>query len=281
MIYYHKEVYFNLISTILTEANRTKINMPDTDNTETESSTRSRTPGNNAQPSSPSGAETQDGNGGGGWDAVIEHIKGHRIDFILAVTRALTVLCTLSYLIGFPGPATNRFKQALLMNAATSSLRLHQRMPPPPLNQLSRDYFLGLIREDSFHYFIFPFMFFTGQPITLALLPCALYALFNLAVYAISILDKLGNQEALKLEIGNFVAKYQQSLLHTIALSEVALMPTLVISVFTRVVSILVPLFYCRFLMLRYQSTRNAHLKLLISQIKTIATTYASRYMRR
>lgn len=259
--------------------------MPDTDNTETtdSSATRSRTPGTNAQASnasSSSASSTGTGSQIGGWDVVIEHIKGHKIDFILAVTRALTVLCTLSYLIGFPGPASNRFKQALLMNAATSSLRLHQRMPPPPLNQLSRAYFMNLFREDSFHYLIFPFMFFTGQPITLALLPCALYALFNLAVYAISILDKLGNQEALKLEISNFVAKYQQSLLHTIALSEVALMPTVVISVFTRVVSVLVPLFYYRFLMLRYNSTRNAHLKLLISQIKTIATTYASRYMR-
>lgn len=249
--------------------------MSDTDNTNSESATRSRTPG---QASNSTASGTTAANSPRGWEHVITHIKGHKIDFILAVTRALTVLCTLSYLVGFPGPASNRFKQALLMNAATSSLRLHQRMPPPPLSQLNRNYFANLIREDSFHYLVFPFMFFTGLPITLALLPCALYALFNLAIYAISILDKLGDQEPLRLEISNFVAKYQQSLLYTIALSEVALMPVVVVSVFTKVVSLLVPIFYYRFLLLRYNSTRNAHLKMLITEIRTFATTYISRY---
>lgn len=211
-----------------------------------------------------------------GWDAVMAHISGHKIDFILAVTRALTVLCTISYLIGFPGPSENRFKQALLMNAATSSLRLHQRMPPPPLNQLSAQYFKDLVAEDSFHYLIFPVMFFTGQPITLALLPCALYALFNLAVFAITILDKLGSQERLKVEISNFVARYQQSLLYTIALSELVLMFVTIIAVFTKVVSFMSPIFYYRFMMLRYNSTRNHHLKSLIQELKV----FASRLMR-
>lgn len=204
----------------------------------------------------------------GHWDAVMAHVTGHKIDLILAITRACTVLCTLSYLIGFPGPAEYRFKQALLMNAATSSLRLHQRMPPPPLSQLSRQYFMDLVAEDSFHYFIFPLMFFYGKPITLALLPCALYALFNLAVFAITILDKLGNQDELKVQISNLVARYQQSLLYTIALSELVLIFVIVAGVYTGVVSLLAPLFYYRFLMLRYNSTRNHHLKSLIQELR-------------
>lgn len=244
--------------------------MSDPDN---DSSTRS---GQSANSSTSSSNGTQRG-----WDRVVEHISGHKIDFLLAVTRTLTVLFTLSYLVGFPAPSDNRYKQALLMCAATSSWRLHQRMPPPPRSQLSWAYFMNLIREDAFHYLLFPFMFFFGQPITLVLLPCTLYALFNLAVYAISILDILGNQEPLKVEISNLVAKYQQSLLHTIALSEVALMPVVAIGVFTRVLSLFVPIFYYRFLLLRYNSTRNAHLKLLISQIKAAVTTYASRFMQR
>lgn len=250
--------------------------MPETDNNEP--TMRSRTPGSQNQDSSDPNSETTPATG---WDAVVEHVTNHKIDFILAVTRALTVLCTISYLIGYPGPSNNRFKQALLMNAATSSLRLHQRMPPPPLSQLSRTYFTNLIREDSFHYLIFPLMFFSGQPVALALLPCSLYAVFNLAVYAITILNKLGNQDQLKAKISDLVAKYQQSLLHTVALSEVALMPLVTIGVFTRFVGILVPVLYYRFLMLRYNSTRNAHLKLLVSQIMTIASAQAARYMRR
>ena len=167
------------------------------------------------------------------------------------------------------------------MNAATSSLRLHQRMPPPRLNQFTMTYIMNLAREDSFHYLIFPLMFFTGQPITLALLPCSLYAIFNLAVYAITILDKLGDHDHVKAKISDIVAKYQQSLLHTVAVSEVALMPIVIVGVFTRSVGILIPVLYYRFLMLRYNSTRNAHLKLLVSQIMTIASSMASRYMRR
>lgn len=227
------------------------------------------------------GGSTPASGNNGGWEAIIDHIKGHRIDFILAITRVLTVLCTLSYLIGFPGPSNNRFKQALLMNAATSSLRLHQRMPPPPLNQLSRTYFMNLIKEDSFHYLIFPLMFFSGYPIALALLPCVLYALFNLARYAIEMLDKFGNQEQMKAKISELVTKYQQSLLHTVALSEVTLLPIVVIGLFTKSVAILVPIMYYRFLKLRYNSTRNAHLKLLVSQIKAVATAQAARFIRR
>jgi len=140
---------------------------------------------------------------------------------------------------------------------------------------------MNLIKEDSFHYLVFPLMFFSGYPIALALLPCALYALFNLARYAIELLDKYGDQEDLKLKISSLVTKYQQSLLHTVALSEVTLMPILVIGIFTKSVGILVPLMYFRFLKLRYNSTRNAHLKLLVSQIKAVATAQAGRFMRR
>lgn len=258
--------------------------MPESENNEnSEPTIRSRAPGDgrNDTNTSATTAGGEQSPPARGWDAVIARVESHKLEALLAVVRALTVLCTLSYLIGFPGPSSYRFKQALLLSAATSSLRLHQRMPPPPLNQLRRSYFMNLIREDSFHYLIFPFMFFTGQPITLALLPCALYALFNSAVYAINILDLMGNQEPLKLKISNLAAKYQQNLLYIIALSEVALMPIVVVSVFTRVVGILVPIFYYRFLLLRYNSSRNAHLRLLVHEIKTFATANLARIRQR
>lgn len=253
--------------------------MPET-NSPTSDTNSSRSPANNRQGTGQNNEAAGD-QPRRGFEAVVEHISEHRIDFILAVTRCLTVVCTLSYIIGFPGSPSNRYKQALLGTAATSSLRLHQRMPPPPFNQLDRDYFSNLIREDSFHYLMFPILFFFDQPISLALLPCALYALFNLAVYAISILDKLGNQDRARMEISSLVAKYQQSLLHTIALSEVTLMPFVFIGVFTRAVGFLVPLLYYKFLSLRYHSVRNAHLRLLVSQIYTFAQNCASRYMSR
>lgn len=252
--------------------------MPETENASSDPTSRSRAsagPGARSQASASAGSQER------GINAVKEHIARHKIDFVLAITRVLTVLCTISYLIGFPGPANNRYKQALLMTAATSLLRLHQRMPPPPMDQLGWTYFMDLVREDSFHYLIFPFMFYAGHNLTLALLPCSLYALFNLAVYSITILDKLGNQDQLKVKIAAMIAKYQQSLLHTVALSEVTLMAMVIVGVFTRSVWFLTPMFYYRFLLLRYNSTRNAHLKVLVSQITTFARTQAARYMNR
>lgn len=275
-------VYLSFCEQTHNKANLKIDTMADTDNNPNGDHTSSRSHSNNNRGTgSANDSSNEPPHPRRGIDAVIEHITNHRIDFILAVTRALTVLCTFSYIIGFPGSPSNRYKQALLVTAATSSLRLHQRMPPPPFNQLGSEYFSNLIREDSFHYLMFPILFFFDQPISLTLLPCALYALFNLAVYAISILDKIGNQERLKLQISSLVAKYQQSLLHTIALSEVAIMPIVFIGVFTRVVGFLVPILYYRFLLLRYKSTRNAHLRLLVSQIYTIGRSYASRYLSR
>lgn len=254
-------------------------NMPDS----SESSTNeARVPGSGSASSNTSGRQQQQPPQTG-WNALVDYFSTHKIEFALAVTRALTVLCTLSYLIGWPGPSANRFKQALLMNAATSSLRLHQRMPPPNFNQLDWTYFMNLLKEDSFHYLAYPliFLLFSSGSIALALLPCSLYALFHLAVYSTLMLDKISNQDQLKEKVSMFVARYQQSLLHTIALSEVALLPILVISFFTGVVGIVVPLLYYRFLLLRYNSSRNPHLKLLVSRIKTIAVGYTSRFMSR
>lgn len=198
---------------------------------------------------------------------IVNHIKQNKLEFLLSITRSLTIICTIFYVIGFPDPA-KRFKQALLMTGATSSLRLHQRMPPPPLRQMGWQYFMNLFKEDAFHYLLFPYLFVFGQPIALVLLPCSLYAVFNLARYAIQILEKLRNQEQLRLTISTIMTTYQRSLLQLIALSEVSLMAVVVIGVFTRICSIMIPFLYYIFLMLRYNSTRNAHLKLLITQIR-------------
>lgn len=214
----------------------------------------------------------------GGWDAVSQHIANHKIDMILAITRALTILCSLAFLVGIFGQPENRYKQALLMTAATSSLRLHQRMPPPPLRLMNLSYLSNLIKEDSFHYLMFPFLFFFERPLTLTLLPCSLYAIFNLAVYAITLLDKYGGHDQLKMQISNLIAKYQQSLLHAIALSELALMA--LVSIGFKSVRFLVIIFYYRFLLLRYNSTRNAHLRTLVAQVKTIGQSYLGRYTR-
>jgi hypothetical protein len=50
-------------------------------------------------------------------------------------------------------------------SAATSALRLHQRLAGTPF-QLSRAYFQLLVVEDSFHYLIYSIIFLNSYPIT-------------------------------------------------------------------------------------------------------------------
>jgi hypothetical protein len=50
-------------------------------------------------------------------------------------------------------------------SAATSALRLHQRLSGTPF-QLSRAYFQLLMVEDSFHYLIYSVIFLNSYPIT-------------------------------------------------------------------------------------------------------------------
>ena len=61
------------------------------------------------------------------------------------------------------------YQKALIANAASSALRLHQRLPRV---QLSRDYFSRLLLEDSAHYLLYSVMFLYSTPMTGARIDC-------------------------------------------------------------------------------------------------------------
>ncbi len=60
------------------------------------------------------------------------------------------------------------YQRALLSNAATSALRLHQRLPN---FQLSREFFGLLMLEDSAHYLFYSLIFVNSHPVT-SILTC-------------------------------------------------------------------------------------------------------------
>ena len=68
------------------------------------------------------------------------------------------------------------FVQALMANAATSALRLHQRLPQV---QFNRQFLSLFLMEDSAHYLIFSMIFLYAAPITLALVPVFLFIFTN------------------------------------------------------------------------------------------------------
>lgn len=111
--------------------------------------------------------------------------------FLLAI-RMMTLAFTFFYLIPFsPFSAANLYQKAILANAAISALRLHQRLPP---FRFSREYLAMVMIEDSAHYLLYSMIFISNSPITLVLLPIALFALLHSSSFVLSILTSMGSR---------------------------------------------------------------------------------------
>ena len=73
-----------------------------------------------------------------------------------------------------------------MSNAATSALRLTQRIPSV---QFSREFFAHLLMEDSAHYLLYSIIFMYTSPMTMVLAPIFLFALLHFASYSLGLLD--------------------------------------------------------------------------------------------
>ena len=81
-------------------------------------------------------------------------VTSHKIEMGLWLTRLMTIGFTFNYFFPFfpfSGDPISSYYKALMANAATSALRLHQRVPTV---QLSRQFFAGLLLEDYAHYMV-------------------------------------------------------------------------------------------------------------------------------
>lgn len=77
----------------------------------------------------------------------------------------------------------NAYYKVLVGNAATSALRLHQRLPPVSIN---REFLSLLFQEDSCHYLFYSLIFLYVAPVT-CILSCAN---ISQAVSPLSVLGK-------------------------------------------------------------------------------------------
>lgn len=96
-----------------------------------------------------------------------------------------------------------------MSNAATSALKLHQRVSSIPF-QMNREYMANIFVEDSFHYLMYSFIFLNTQPVTSKLsssnkffnlifffniwikvifIPICVFALLHVISYTIAILN--------------------------------------------------------------------------------------------
>jgi len=204
---------------------------------------------------------------------LIRHIQNDKIGVGMWMTRLLTVIfATFGYILpilsSVLGNPINCYYKTMMAAAATSALRLHQRLPRI---QLSREFAANMMTEDSAHYLLFSLIFiFASGPITMALLPVLLFAVLHAASYTLNMLDALGAPTTLwpvRMLI-SFVELQSRNILRMVAFTEIFLLPILVMNVFRGVTWLVGPLVYYRFLGLRYSSRRNPYTRTVFYMLR-------------
>lgn len=245
--------------------------MPPQENEQEPSATGS--PPNSDTPGSPPASPN--------WAALKRYLLDNKIDSALWLTRVFTIISSILYLLPFFSPmfSYNCYKRALISSAATSALRLHQRLPR---FQFSREYFGLLFAEDSCHYLLYSIMFVNSYPVTIILIPVALFALLHTVSFTKKLLDILGSGGMLNMSLVRSaqsaiqkVQTHQQGILRFIACTEIMLMPAVVLMTLSGQVGIVIPFVYYRFLGLRYASRRNPYTRLLFAELRRSAEQLA------
>jgi len=210
-----------------------------------------------------------------GTNAVSAHISQNKINFALWCTRLATIIFTLNYLVPIFGYSHSMYSKALIANAATSALRLHQRLPRV---QLSQEFFGSLFIEDSAHYLLYSLVFIYAAPITWVLLPIFLFALLHISSYSLELIELLGSNSLTFLRKGIELVEVQSAnMLRVISFAEIFLFPLLIISLFSGRATLMTVFVYYRFVSLRYASRRNPYSRNTFTELRVVAETYAQK----
>ncbi|VDK73207.1 unnamed protein product [Litomosoides sigmodontis] len=220
-------------------------------------------PGNSPSGDSPSAANTN----WRGQSTLTNFLKFRQADAILFLTRIVTVMCTLYFILplGARSSQYSAYSKAFAAAAATNALRIHQRVGGL---RFTREFLSVVLMEDSCHYLIYCVLFITSSPVTMALMPIFLYGLLHAVNFAIQMCYAVGKATNLADRLSELTRQHTQNLLGIIACSEIFLMPMLVAMVFVGKASFFLPFIYYRFVTLRYVSRRNHSTKLVFYQLR-------------
>lgn len=209
-----------------------------------------------------------------GVQALKEHIILNKIDTALWASRVLTILFSIGYIIPIFGNPTNAYYKVLMANAATSALRLHQRLPR---FQFSREYLQKLLLEDSCHYLLYSLIFLYAYPVLLIIFPVTLFAVLHSASYSLTLLDTLGQNSWWGARLLISLVEFQtRNILRLAAFAEIFIMPLAVVLVFLGKAGIMTPLVYYQFLVLRYSSRRNPYTRNVFYELRLVTENFAN-----
>lgn len=210
-----------------------------------------------------------------GWDVLKQHVIDHKVEVALWATRVFTILFTCGFFIPLLGNPYNAYYKALMSNAATSALRLHQRIPRVTL---SREFLTMLLLEDSCHYLFFSLIFLYVTPVTLVLLPVFLFAVLHSASYSLTLLDTLGHNSWWGARLLISLVEFQsRNILRLVAFTEIFLMPYTIVLIFLGRAGLLTPLIYYHFLTLRYSSRRNPYTRNMFYELRLVLESTAGK----
>lgn len=201
--------------------------------------------------------------------SIMEYAMRDKITLLLFFTRLFTVVCTFLYIIPISGYDINAlFSKSLMASAATSALKLHQRMAGVPF-QLNRIYLNQLMVEDSFHYLLYALIFMSSSPITIVLMPITGFALLHCASYVKTLINLNGpNSFGPIRKLTEMVTTKDKDIMRFVAINEIMIMPTLVFLIFAGSSTVFMPFVYFRFLSMRYQSRRNPYNRQMFFELR-------------
>ncbi|KAG8453621.1 hypothetical protein GDO86_000305 [Hymenochirus boettgeri] len=186
----------------------------------------------------------------------------NKLDTAMWLSRWFTVYCSALFILPILGlhEAASFYQRALLANALTSTLRLHQRLPH---FQISRAFLAQALMRTVAISVVFTYL--------LSIFPVLLFSLLHASTYTKKVLDAKGTNSVPFLR--TFLDKLnsnQQNILKFVACNEIFLMPATVFMLLSGQGSLLQPFIYYRFLTLRYSSRRNPYCRTLFSELRII-----------
>ncbi|CAH8528157.1 unnamed protein product [Heterobilharzia americana] len=219
---------------------------------------------------------------------ILGRLKSDYVNTALYLARLGTIFCCIMFFFApffsrlHPSDLEVWYRRALLASAATSALRLHQRMKS--LNtRFSREVLEVLIAEDSSHYLLYSIMFAILPPVTVSLVPVFLFALLHVASFTnillnVSVSKNNGTtsdgpdisvrppsstyfHQTLQ-KLVDKVKANDQNILRVIALNEIMLMVVCIFMALSGPRIFVLPFIYYPFLKMRYNSRRNPYTRL-------------------
>ncbi|KAM5193145.1 transmembrane protein 33 isoform 1-T2 [Mantella aurantiaca] len=200
----------------------------------------------------------------------VQFMLANKLDTAMWLSRWFTVYCSALFILPLLGlhEAASFYQRALLANALTSALRLHQRLPH---FQLSRAFLSQALLEDSCHYLLYSLIFVNSYPVTMSIFPVLLFSMLHASSWTKKILDAKGptSMPFVRSLLDRLNAN-QQNILKFVACNEIFLMPATVFMLLSGQGSLLQPFIYYRFLTLRYTSRRNPYCRTLFTELRII-----------